>query len=88
MLRVRHAAHAAQAGTAAVTPCLRGGADFAAEAALLAQVPLKCAGVPDEILNPKNQWSNKGEFDKTLAHLADLYQASLFSFACKHPDWP
>ena len=42
----------------------------------LAQVPLTCTGVPDDILNPKNQWSNKGEFDKTLAHLADLYQVS------------
>ena len=26
----------------------------------LAQVPLTCTGVPDDILNPKNQWSNKG----------------------------
>jgi hypothetical protein len=30
--------------------------------------------VPTEILNPANQWKNKGEFDTTLSHLADLYQ--------------
>lgn len=44
---------------------------------LHAQVPGTCAGVPDEILNPANQWSNKGEFDKTLGHLATLYQVTL-----------
>ena len=36
---------------------------------------MACSGVPDEILNPRNQWGNKGDFDKTLSHLADLYQA-------------
>ena len=38
------------------------------------QVPTTCSGVPAEILNPANQWKNKGEFDATLGHLADLYQ--------------
>lgn len=38
------------------------------------QVPTTCSGVPAEILNPANQWKNKGEFDVTLGHLADLYQ--------------
>jgi ATP-dependent phosphoenolpyruvate carboxykinase len=38
------------------------------------QMPTKCTGVPPEILNPSNLWSNKSEFSKTLTHLADLYQ--------------
>ncbi|EIE24776.1 hypothetical protein COCSUDRAFT_53066 [Coccomyxa subellipsoidea C-169] len=37
-------------------------------------VPTKCTAVPDEILNPAAQWSNKAEFDKTLKLLATLYQ--------------
>ncbi|BDA49194.1 Phosphoenolpyruvate carboxykinase (ATP) [Coccomyxa sp. Obi] len=37
-------------------------------------VPNTCTAVPDEILNPANQWANKAEFDKTLGHLATLYQ--------------
>ncbi len=50
-------------------------AERCATEACCAQVPVACSGVPDEILNPRNQWSNKGEFDSTLSHLADLYQA-------------
>jgi phosphoenolpyruvate carboxykinase (ATP) len=37
------------------------------------QVPTNCTGVPDEILNPSTQWANKEEFNKTLAHLGELY---------------
>ena len=39
-----------------------------------AQVPTKCSGVPESILNPANQWADKAEFDSTLHHLADLYE--------------
>ena len=37
------------------------------------QVPTKCTGVPDGILNPANQWKDAHEFDANLSHLADLY---------------
>jgi phosphoenolpyruvate carboxykinase (ATP) len=50
-----------------------------------AQVPTKCTGVPADILNPSNLWSNKEEFGKTLAHLADLYQVSYLLYA--HSSW-
>ena len=40
------------------------------------QVPTTCSGVPTEILNPASQWKNKGEFDSTISHLADLYLVS------------
>ncbi|CAL5226852.1 g9718 [Coccomyxa viridis] len=36
-------------------------------------VPTTCSGVPTEILNPASQWKNKGEFDSTIGHLAELY---------------
>ena len=39
-----------------------------------AQVPVKCSGVPENILNPAAQWADKAEFDDTLSHLADLYE--------------
>ena len=39
-------------------------------------MPTKCSGVPDSILNPANQWSDKADFDATLGHLADLYEVS------------
>ena len=41
---------------------------------MLGQVPTKCSGVPESILNPANQWADKAEFDSTLQHLADLYE--------------
>ena len=42
--------------------------------ACAAQVPNKCTGVPENILNPAAQWADKAEFDDTLSHLADLYE--------------
>ena len=39
-------------------------------------MPTTCSGVPTEILNPATQWKNKGEFDSTLSHLAELYLVS------------
>ena len=48
------------------------------------QVPTKCSGVPDSILNPANQWADKAEFDATLGHLADLYEVR----SASHPTLP
>ena len=49
------------------------------------QVPTTCSGVPTEILNPASQWKNKGEFDSTIGHLAELYLVSYFCLcpACR-----
>ena len=49
------------------------------------QVPKTCSGVPEEILNPASQWKNKGEFDSTLSHLADLYQVRAYHTRIKAP---
>jgi Phosphoenolpyruvate carboxykinase (ATP) len=34
------------------------------------QIPKSCAGVPSEILNPRNTWANKEEYDAKAKELA------------------
>ncbi len=48
--------------------------EFLTSCGRAAQVPTKCTGVPENILNPAAQWADKAEFDDTLSHLADLYE--------------
>lgn len=42
----------------------------------LLQVPKRISNVPSEILQPSEQWKDRGEFDKSLRHLASLYSAN------------
>ena len=37
------------------------------------EIPTTCANVPDEILIPKNTWSDESAFDQTAAKLAGLF---------------
>lgn len=43
-------------------------------------IPLLCPGVPAEILNPRNLWSDKDEYDKTAKHLAELFKKNFAKF--------
>jgi phosphoenolpyruvate carboxykinase (ATP) len=36
-------------------------------------IPKTCDNVPSEVLNPKNTWTNKAEFDSTLKNLGELF---------------
>jgi phosphoenolpyruvate carboxykinase (ATP) len=36
-------------------------------------VPQSCPNVPSEILNPRDTWTNKDEYDEQANHLADLF---------------
>ncbi len=36
-------------------------------------MPTSCPGVPDEILNPRETWENKDNYDKTATKLAKLF---------------
>ncbi|MCL2743886.1 MAG: phosphoenolpyruvate carboxykinase (ATP) [Planctomycetaceae bacterium] len=37
-------------------------------------IPAACAGVPAEILNPRNLWKDKDDYDKTAKHLFGLFE--------------
>jgi phosphoenolpyruvate carboxykinase (ATP) len=43
-------------------------------------IPSSCPGVPAEILNPRNLWSDKAEYDKTAKHLAELFKKNFAKF--------
>jgi len=47
------------------------------------EVPQTCPNVPSEILNPKNTWKNKSEYDKTAKFLADLFVKNFDKYADK-----
>jgi phosphoenolpyruvate carboxykinase (ATP) len=44
------------------------------------EIPLSCPGVPDEILVPKNTWTDKGKYDETKAKLVKLFQDNFKEF--------
>ena len=37
------------------------------------EVPTTCPGVPEEILQPRNTWTDKDDFDATADKLADMF---------------
>ncbi len=43
--------------------------------------PKACASVPSEMLNPRNAWSDKAEYDKQAHHLAKLFKDNFAKFA-------
>ncbi|WP_419917808.1 phosphoenolpyruvate carboxykinase (ATP) [Candidatus Poriferisocius sp.] len=38
------------------------------------KIPVSCPGVPDEILNPRNTWSDPDAYDEAAIHLRDLFR--------------
>jgi len=44
-------------------------------------MPTAVPGVPTEILNPKDTWSDKAGFDKTANHLAEEFVKNFEIFA-------
>lgn len=45
------------------------------------QIPTKVTNVPDNILKPEEQWSNKAAFSTSLGHLGELYTANFKKYA-------
>ena len=43
-------------------------------------IPKACEGVPAEILNPRNTWEDKEEYDKQLRKLAELFSKNVAKF--------
>jgi phosphoenolpyruvate carboxykinase (ATP) len=44
------------------------------------QVPTKCTGVPDEMLQPRELWADKTSYDNTLNKLAGLFQKNISTY--------
>ncbi|CAD8062632.1 unnamed protein product [Paramecium primaurelia] len=47
------------------------------------QIPKKATGVPDQILHPKNTWTNKSEFDRTLRNLGEKFKKNFQKYQSK-----
>ena len=55
--------------------------DFTEEPAFGLAIPNSVPDVPDEVLNPRNTWSDKEEFDATVKKLADMFRANFENYA-------
>jgi len=69
---------------AMITAALQGSlsnAEFENHAVFGVAVPKKCAGVPAEILNPRNTWTNKNAYDEKAKYLAGLFIKNFEKYA-------
>ncbi|MGE5498142.1 MAG: phosphoenolpyruvate carboxykinase, partial [Syntrophothermus sp.] len=44
-------------------------------------VPLSCPGVPDSVLDPRNTWKDKEEYDKSALQLAQMFHNNFARFS-------
>ncbi|MBQ9941112.1 MAG: phosphoenolpyruvate carboxykinase (ATP) [Clostridia bacterium] len=61
---------------AMVTAALKGelnNVEYTLDPIFNVNIPKTCPNVPDEILNPKNTWANKADYDKTAKALAERF---------------
>ncbi|HEX5625730.1 MAG TPA: phosphoenolpyruvate carboxykinase (ATP) [Saprospiraceae bacterium] len=58
-------------------------AEYASHEIFGLHYPLSCPGVPDEILNPRNTWSDKSEYDNKANALAELFIKNFEKFKDK-----
>lgn len=56
-------------------------AEFVKEGFFNLSIPTSVAGVPDEVLNPRNTWTDKAAYDKQATHLVKLFEDNFKQFA-------
>ncbi len=56
-------------------------AEFRTDPVFGLQVPVSMPGIPAEVLNPRDAWSDKADYDKTARHLAALFEKNFATFA-------
>jgi phosphoenolpyruvate carboxykinase (ATP) len=54
--------------------------DYATEPAFGLHIPLICPGLPPEILNPRNMWSDKAAYDRQSSALTTQFEANFRQF--------
>ena len=54
--------------------------DYVKHAVFGLQMPTECPGVPSNLLNPKNTWENKQEYDETSEGLATKFSENFNSY--------
>jgi phosphoenolpyruvate carboxykinase (ATP) len=43
-------------------------------------MPTKCAGVPDDVLNPRNTWKDAAAYDEQAKKLAEMFRKNFEKF--------
>jgi phosphoenolpyruvate carboxykinase (ATP) len=54
--------------------------EFITEPSFGFHIPVSCPGVPSEILNPRNMWSDKPSYDRQASDLAARFEANFRQF--------
>lgn len=44
------------------------------------EVPTRCPGVPEELMNPRGTWADKDDYDRAAAHLAQLFNSNFETY--------
>jgi len=53
---------------------------FEKDSAFGLSIPKSCPGVPQEVLNPRNVWADKGSYDAAARRLVEMFQSNFQQF--------